>query len=331
VQRREFITFLGSAVAGWPTLVRAQQSKSFRRIGILVPFKKDDEEWQRVLAAFKQRLVDLGWVDGRNVVFDYKFTGGNAGRIRAAAAELAKTEPDVVFASSNVSVAALQAVTRAIPIVFVQVSNPVESGFVVSTSRPGGNVTGFQSFETAIGGKWLEVLREIAPDVHRIAVIFNPNVAANVAFLHAVEATSISSGLTVIAAGARDSVEIERVLTTFASEPNGGVIVTPSPVTVPRDKRDLIIALVARLRLPAVYPYPLFAKSGGLISYEYDQMEQWRGAASQLDRILHGAKPAAIPVQLPTKYQMVINLKTAKALGLTIPPTLLALADEVIE
>ena len=225
----------------------------------------------------------------------------------------------------------LQQATNTIPIVFTQVSDPVGSGFVASLARPGGNITGFQGFEPAIGGKWLEVLREIAPGVRRVAVILNPNVTANVAFLHAAETAAISLGVTVTAAGVRDAADIERILTAFAREPNGGIIVTPSPLTNTTDKRELIMSLAARLRLPAIYPYRLSAASSGLISYSYDQIAQWQGAASYVDRILRGAKPAELPVQAPTKYEMVINLKTAKALGLTVPPTLLARADEVIE
>jgi putative tryptophan/tyrosine transport system substrate-binding protein len=331
MQRREFIRLLGGATAMWPLVARAQQLGRMRRVGVLAPFNKNDPDWQPLLAAFKQRLVDLGWTDGRNLAVDYRFTGGSTEQIRVAAGELIATAPEVIFASSNVSLAALQQATRAIPIIFAQVSDPVGGGFVASLARPGGNITGFQSFEPAIGGKWLELLREIAPEVRRVVVIHNPNVAANVAFLHAAETAATSLRVTVTAAGVRDAADIERALTEFAREPNGGIIVTPSPVTNTIDKRELIFALAARLGLPAIYPYPLSAASTGLISYGYDPIALWQGGATYVDRILRGAKPADLPVQAPIKYEMIINLKTAKALGLTVPPTLLARADEVIE
>jgi putative tryptophan/tyrosine transport system substrate-binding protein len=331
MQRREFITLVGGAAIAWPLAARAQQPDRMRRVGVLALFNKNDPEWQVFLAAFKQRLVDLGWTDGRNLAIDYRFTGGSPEHIRAVAGELVATNPDVIFASSNVSVAALQQATRVIPIIFTQVSDPVGSGVVTNLAHPGGNITGFQSFEPAIGGKWLELLREIAPGVRRVAVIHNPNVTANVAFLHAAETASTSLGMTVTVAGVRDAADIERILTEFTREPNGGIIVTPSPVTVTTDKRELIIALAARLGLPAIYPYRLFPTNGGLISYGYDQLDQWRGAASYVDRILRGANPAELPVQAATKYEMVVNLKAAKALGLDVSLQLQQRADEVIE
>ncbi|HSP49981.1 MAG TPA: ABC transporter substrate-binding protein [Pseudolabrys sp.] len=317
MRRREFIMLLGGAAITWPLAARAQQSERMRRIGVLARFNKNDPELQVNLAAFKQRLVDLGWTDGRNVAIDYRFTSGSAEYIRTVAGELVATTPDVIFAGSNVSVAALPLAANITPIVFTQVSDPVGSGFVASLARPGGNITGFQSYEPAIGGKWLEVLREIAPGVSRVAVVHNPNVTANVAFLHAAETAATSLGVTLTAAGVRDAADIECILTAFAREPNGGIIVTPSPVTNTTEKRELIIALAAWLGLPAIYPYRLSAASSGLISYSYDQMAQWQGGASYVDRVLRGAKPAELPVQAPTKYEMVINLKTAKALGIT--------------
>jgi putative ABC transport system substrate-binding protein len=328
MKRREFITLLSGA-AVWPVLARAQQPERIRRIGVLAAFDKNDPEWQVLLAAFNQRLIDLGWIMGRNIAIDYRYTGGNTENIRVAAGEIVASAPDVIFASSNVSVIALQQATRAVPIVFTQVSDPVGGGFVATLARPGGNITGFQSFDPAIGGKWLEVLKEIAPGVRRVAVVLNPNVAANVAFLHAAEAASTALGITVTAHGALDAADIERILTAFALEPNGGLIVTPNPATT--TNRQLIAALAARLRLPAIYPYRLFSISGGLVSYGYDQMEQWRGVAAYVDHILRGAKASELPVQAPTKYEMIVNLKTAKALGLTVPPALLTRADEVIE
>ena len=330
MKRREFITLIGGAAAVWPVVARAQRER-VRRLGVLAPFDINDPEAQRLLGVFKQRLGSLGWTDGRNLLIDYRFAGGSAENIRNVARELVAAKPDVIFAASNVSIAPLQQATTIIPIVFTQAGDPVGSGFVASLARPGGNITGFQGFEPAIGGKWLEVLREIAPRVRRAAVILNPNVTANVAFLHTAETAAASLGVTVTAAGVRDAADIERILTAFAQEPNGGVIVTPSPLTITNTNRELIISLAAQLHLPAIYPYRLSAASSGLISYAYDAPAQWQGGASYVDRILRGEKPSELPVQAPTKYEMIINLKTAKALGLTIPPTLLARADEVIE
>jgi len=329
MKRREFIALVGGLIT-WPPAAYAQPAR-MRRVGVLAPFDNNDLEGQRLLGAFKQRLVSLGWTEGRNVLIDYRFAGGSAENIRNVARELVAATPDVIFAGSNVSIAPLQQATTTIPIVFVQASDPVGSGFVASLAHPGGNITGFQGYEPAIGGKWLEILREIAPKVRRAAVILNPNVTANVAFLHAAEKAAASLGLTVTAAGVRDAADIERILTAFAQEPNGGVIVTPSPLTNTADKRDLIISLAAQLHLPAIYPYRLSAGSGGLISYSYDAAAQWQGSASYVDRILKGEKPADLPVQAPTKYDLVINLKTAKELGLTVPLHLQQIADEIVE
>lgn len=292
-------------------------------------FAENDEVWQVYLAAFRQRLQHLGWTDCRNVRIDYRFTGENTERIRIGAGELVALAPDVIFVSINPALSALMQSTRTIPIVFTWVSDSVGSGFVASLAHPGGNVTGFHNFEPALGEKWLEALKQIAPGVRRAAVVHVPDIAANVAFLHVVEAASTSLGMKVTAAGVRDAADIERVLTAFAREPNGGLIVTPSPLTATR--RGLIIAAAARLGLPAIYPFRFYSTSGGLVSCGIDQMEQVREAASYVDRILHGANPGELPVQLPTKYQLMINLKTAKALGLTIPKSFLLRADEVIE
>jgi len=330
MRRREFIALVGG-VATWPLAAHAQQPARLRRIGVLAPFDNDDREGQRLLGAFKEGLVSQGWTDGRNLLIDYRFAGGSAENIRTVVRELVAAAPDVIFAASNVSIAPLQQATTIIPIVFVQASDPVGSGFVASLAHPGGNITGFQGYEPAIGGKWLEVLKEIAPNVRRVAVILNPNVTANVAFLHAAEKAAASLELTVTAAGARDAADIERILTAFAQEPNGGVIVTPSPLTNTADKRELIMSLAAKLNLPAIYPYRLSAASSGLISYSYDAAAQWQGSASYVDRILRGAKPSELPVQAPTKYEMIINLKTAKALGLTVPRAMQLSADELIE
>ena len=276
-------------------------------------------------------MADLGWIEGRNLTIDYRFTSGSTQQIRAAVEELVAAAPDVIFAASNVSVAPLQKATSTIPIVFTQVSDPVGSGFVASLARPGGNITRLQGYEPAIGGKWLEMLREIEANVRRAAVLHNPNVTANVVFLKAAEQAAASWGIKVTAAGVSNAAEIEPIVTAFAREPDGSMIVTPSPLTSTTENRALIFALAARLGLPAIYPYRLTAASSGLISYSYEAVAQWQGGATYLDRILRGAKPADLPVQAPTKYEMVINLKTAKAIGLAVPPMLLARADEVFE
>jgi putative ABC transport system substrate-binding protein len=329
MQRRKFLGVLGGVAAAWPLVASAQQPDRVRRIGVLMGFSENDDVWQAYLTAFKQRLQDLGWTDGRNVRFDIRFTGESTERTRIAAAELVALAPDVIFVTTNPVVSALTQATRTIPIVFTWVSDSVGSGYVASLAHPGGNITGFHNFEPAMGGKWLGVLKQIAPRVRRAAVVHVPEIAANVAFIRVAEAASTSLGMTVTAAGVRDAADIERVLTEFAREPNGGLIVTPSPLTA--TKRDLIIAVAARLGLPAIYSFRFYVASGGLVSYGIDQLETVREVASYVDRILRGAKPGELPVQLPTKFQLVVNLKTAKALGLTIPESFLLFADEVIE
>ncbi|HXX06599.1 MAG TPA: ABC transporter substrate-binding protein [Pseudolabrys sp.] len=328
MRRREFITLVGAAVA-WPLAARAQQVERPRRIGVLIPFRESDPETQILLAAFKQRFRDLGWIEDRNVRFDHRYTDGNPEPTRVAAAELVALSPDVILAYANPAVSSLMLVTRTIPIVFTQASDPVGSGFVPNLAHPGGNITGFHAFEPAISGKWLEILKQIAPGVRRVAVVHHPNIAANVAFVRAAEAASPIFGVTVTAAGVRNPSDIERALEEFAREADGGLIVAPAPSTF--DNRELITALAARLRLPAVYSYRFFVTSGGLASYSLEGKDLWRAAASYVDRILRGEKPGDLPVQLPTKYNLVINLNTAKALGITVPQTLLARAEEVIE
>jgi putative tryptophan/tyrosine transport system substrate-binding protein len=329
MKRREFITLLGYATAIWPRAAGAQQGDRVRRIGVLMGFAENDEVWQTYLAAFNRHLRELGWTDGRNIKIDYRFAGESTERIRAAAEELVALAPDVIFVSTNPAVSAVMQATQTIPIVFTWVSDSVGSGFVAGLAHPGGRVTGFHNFEPALGGKWLELLRQIAPGVNRIAVVHVPEIAANVAFLRVVEAASAASGLTVTAAGVRSAADIERALAAFAQESNGGLIVTPSPLTATR--RDVIIASAERLGLPAIYPFRFYAASGGLISYGIDQIEQVRSAASYVDRILRGTNPGDLPVQLPTKFELVINLKTAKPLDLTVSNSMLLLADEVIE
>jgi ABC-type uncharacterized transport system substrate-binding protein len=327
--RREFITLLGGAAAAWPLGARAQQPIGVRRIGVLMNLASEDAEGQARLAAFHQGLQQLGWTVGRNVRMDYRWGAGNADRIRQFAAELVALAPDVILSSGSPSVAAFQQATRTVPVVFVTVVDPVSSGFVDSLARPGGNITGFALYEYSISGKWLALLKEIAPSMTRAAVIRDPALTAGGGQLGVIQAVAPSVGAEVIPVNVRDAGEIERAITAFARSPNGGLIITAS--TLAGVHRDLIVALAARHKLPAVYPVPYFARSGGLISYGPDSVDQYRRAASYVDRILKGEKPADLPVQAPTKYELVINLKTAKALGLEVPPTLLARADEVIE
>jgi putative ABC transport system substrate-binding protein len=327
MRRRAFIAALGSAAA-WPVVAGGQRSDRIRRIGVLHGL--ENEEFYRAwLSAFTQRLQDLGWLDGRNVRIEYRFTGQNPERIRVASEELVALQPDVIFATTNQAVAALLRETRSIPIVFALVSDSVGSGFVASLAHPGGNITGFHNFEPALAGKWLEVLKEIAPGVRRVAFLHVPDIAVHIAFLRVIESASTSLGVTVTSAGIRDADDIKGAITEFAQQPNGGLIVAPSPLTT--IEREPVIMLTARAAMPAIYPFRYFPRDGGLVSYGIDQLEQARGGALYVDRVLRGTNPSDLPVQLPTKYELAVNLKVAKALGLTIPPTLLARADEVIE
>jgi putative ABC transport system substrate-binding protein len=328
VRRRDFITLLCSA-ATWPLGARAQQPEHVRQIGVLGNLATGDPQGQARLAAFRQGLQQLGWTDGRNVRLDIRWAAGDVDRFRKYAAELVALAPDVILSTGSPSAAALQQATRTVPIVFVTVVDPVGSGFVDSLARPGGNITGFTLFEYSISGKWLELLKEIAPSTTRVAVIRDPALAAGGGQFGAVQAVAPSVGIDVTPVNVRDAGEIERAIMAFAHFPNGGLIVTGS--TLATVHRDLIVALAARKKLPAVYTERYFAAAGGLISYGPDIVDQYRRAASYVDRILKGEKPADLPVQAPTKYELVINLKTAKALGLQVPPTLLARADEVIE
>jgi putative ABC transport system substrate-binding protein len=327
VRRREFLTILGGAAAAWPLAARAQQS---RRIGGLISnYSQTDREGQARIAAFLDTFQRLGWTDGRNVGINYRWDAADADHAKASAAELVHSAPDVIVVSGNLALAELHRLTSTIPIVFVQVSDPVDSGFVAGFARPGGNITGFQNFEPAIGGKWLGVIKEAAPNLSRVAVLFGSDTAANVAILRAAEAGAPSLGVVVTAVDIDHGGEIEQAIATFAGQPNGGLIVGPHPYTIAN--RASIIVLAARHRLPAIYPYRYFAAEGGLMSYGPDQIDQWRGAASYVDRILRGEKPGDLPVQAPTKYELVVNLKTAKALGFNIPPGFPLRADEVIE
>jgi putative ABC transport system substrate-binding protein len=328
MRRREFITLLGGAAA-WPLAARAQQPERMRRIGVLIGLLEGDPEGQERLGAFRKGLLELGWVQGRNIQIEYRWAGADTSRLQAYAAELVALKPDVIFAASGTPLAALHRETRTVPIVFTNASDPVDDGFVASWARPGGNITGLPMFEYAIAGKWLELLKRIAPDVTRVAVIYDPSQPSSAGFLRTIETGASSLAVGFTASGARDAAQIEHAVTAFASQPNGSLIVFPS--TVAAVHRDLIITLTARHRLPAVYPYRLFVAAGGLASYSPDLLDLYRRAASYVDRILKGEKPADLPVQAPTKYEFIINLKTAKALGLDVPLHLQQLADEVIE
>jgi putative ABC transport system substrate-binding protein len=329
VRRRYFITLLGGAAAAWPLAARAQQSKRLRRIGVLMPYAANDPQVQTRNAAFLQGLQQLGWTVGNNVQIDYRWSAGNEDDTRKYAAELVALAPDVIFASGSAAVGPLRRATRTVPIVFAVTPDPVGAGFVESLARPGGNITGFTPYEYGIGAKWLEVLKEIAPSVARVAVIRDPTITAGIGLWGAIQSVSPSFGVELRPVDVGDAGEIERALAAFAGSPNGGLILIGSALAIVH--RDLIIALAARYQLPAVYYERYFAAAGGLISYGYDTVEAYRLAAGYVDRILKGEKPADLPVQAPTKYELVINLKTAKALGLTVPETLLARADEVIE
>jgi putative ABC transport system substrate-binding protein len=328
MRRREFITFLAGAAAMWPLAARAQQSDRVRRIGVLMASTADDQEFQARLAAFTQALTQLGWSDGQNLRIDIRWA--TADDIRRHAAELAALAPDVLVAGTGTAtVAPLLQATRTVPIVFVGVIDPVGAGFVASLAEPGGNATGFTIFEYSMSGKWLELLKEIAPNVTRVAVLRDPAIASGIGQFGAVQIVAPSMGVVLSPVDVRDAGEIERAITTLGHSSNGGLIVTASPLATIH--RNLIVSLAARYKLTAVYSARYFAAAGGLISYGGDFLDQSRRAASYVDRILKGEKPADLPVQAPTKYELVINLKTAKALGLTVPPTLLARADEVIE
>jgi putative tryptophan/tyrosine transport system substrate-binding protein len=329
MRRREFITLVGGAAA-WPMVARAQQNERVRRIGVLVASPADDAEWKARLAAFNEGLAQLGWIEGRNVRVDTRWATTNADDLRKQAAELVATTPDVlVAASGTTSVAPLLQATRTVPIVFAIVVDPVGAGFVASLARPGGNATGFTMFEYGMSGKWLELLKQIAPGVTRAAVLRDPAIASGIGQFGAIQAVAPSLGVELSPVDVRDAPEIERAVAAFAGIPNGGLVVTASPSSTIH--RDLIIALAARHKLPAVYWERFYVAAGGLISYGPDRLDQYRQAAGYVDRILKGEKAADLPVQVPTKFQIVINQRTAKALGITVPQSVLTRADEVIE
>jgi putative ABC transport system substrate-binding protein len=330
MRRREFIALIGGAAATWPLAARAQQSERLRRIGVLMPTREDDPDGQQRVALLRQGLSDLGWTEGHNIHIDYRWAGGDAARAKANAAELVSQKPDVIVANSTLLLAAVRNETSTIPIVFVAVGDPIGQGFVSSFAHPGGNITGFTSFEFATGAKWLELIKEIAPELGRIALIFNPEAGPYAEkFVQSIEPLAHSLGVRLTVTPTRDAREIDRALVAASGEPKGGLIVSPDPFTT--GNRGLIISLAARYRLPAIYAYRYFAIDGGLLSYGPEFYETWRRAPTYVDKILMGASPADLPIQQPTKFELVINLKTAKALNLTIPPQLLDRADELIE
>jgi putative ABC transport system substrate-binding protein len=329
VKRRDLITLLGGAAIAWPLAARAQQGEPMRRIGVLLPATADDSDYQARVGAFLQGLQELGWTIGRNMRIDTRWAGVKADDVRRHATELAAFAPDVILATGASTVGPLLQATRTVPIVFPAVSDPVGAGFVDSLARPGGNVTGFLAFEYGLSGKWLELLKQIAPHVMRAAVFRDPAIASGIGQFGAIQAVAPSVGIEVSPVNVRDAGEIERAVATFARSSNGGLIVTSSGSAAVH--RDLIITQAARHKLPAVYWDRAFVAAGGLISYGPDFIDRFRRAASYVDRILKGEKPADLPVQAPTKYETVLNLKTAKALGLDVPASVLTRADEVIE
>jgi putative ABC transport system substrate-binding protein len=328
VNRRDFITLVGGAAAAWPLAARAQRSEPVKRIGMLSTSAADDPEAQARIAAFHQAMQPLGWTVGRTLRIEHRW-GVDVATIRKNAAELVALAPDVILTAGAAGVGPLLDATRTVPIVFVLVADPVGAGFVDSLARPGGNATGFLAVEYGMGGKWLELLKQIAPRVTRAAVIRDPAISAGIGLFGAIQSAAPGLGMDVTPVNVRDESEMERAVAAFARSPNAGMIVTASALA--NAHRDLIIALAARYKLPAVYYSGPFVAAGGLVSYAPDIMDQYRLSAGYVDRILRGAKPADLPVQAPTKYELTVNLKTAKALGLDVPATLLALADEVIE
>jgi putative ABC transport system substrate-binding protein len=325
MKRREFIALIGGA-ATMPLMAQAQQSQQTRRIGVLMPFPKDNPEGQARIAAFLQELQQLGWIDGRNLQIEYRWETSD---IRKAAMELVALSPDVILASTTPALAALQPVTRTVPIVFAQVADPVSAGFVANMAQPGANITGFTNIEYGIGAKWLELLKEIAPHVTRVGVIRDPAVTTSIGQLGAIQSVARSFGVELRPLGGQDPKELENNITEFARGSNCGLITLAVPLSA--NNYSLIISLAARHRLPATYPFRFFVANGGLVCYGPDTIDPYRRAAGYVDRILKGEKPADMPVQAPNKYELVVNLKTAKALGINIPLSLQQRADEVIE
>jgi ABC-type uncharacterized transport system substrate-binding protein len=328
LRRRELITVLGGAAA-WPVVARAQQSERVRRIGVLSGLGENDPQGRARIAAFQEELQKLGWTPGRNIELDVRWADASAEKLRTMSAELVKLAPDVILASATVSLAALQRATSTIPIVFAQVTDPVGAGFVKSLARPGGNITGFTQHEFSIGVKWLELLKEISPRTERVAILYDPKNPADAGYLQIMSPYAPTFGVELFSHPVSEAVEIERAIGSIANKPNGGLVVLPG--SSPSVHRDLVIALAERNRLPAVYPFRYWPARGGLASYGIDNIDLHRRAATYVDRILKGATPAELPVQNATKFELVVNVKTAKALGLDPPITLLARTDEVIE
>jgi putative ABC transport system substrate-binding protein len=329
LRRRDFIALLGGAAAAWPLAARAQQLGQMRRIGVLIGGVENDPEWKTRLSAFTRALADLGWTDGLNLRMEFRWYGDDANRIRALAQELVGLQPDIILANSTPATVALRRETRTIPIVFASVSDPVASGIVPALDRPGENITGFANQEASLGGKWLELLLAIAPGLKRAAIMFNPDTAAVSTYMAPLETSARSLKIAPIIAPVHSEGDIETTIIAVGRDPGGGLVVIPDTFT--NAHRASIIAAAARNSIPAVYFQSNFVRDGGLLAYGVDQVDNWRRAASYVDRILRGAKPGDLPVQFPVKYEMVLNLKTAKALGLSVPPTMLTLADEVIE
>jgi putative ABC transport system substrate-binding protein len=321
LKRREVITLLGGAAASslsWPLAARAQPMARMRRIGVVMAYAESDPNGQIQVAAFRQQLEKLGWIEGNNIRIDFRYAADDPARIRALAVELLGLGADLMVSNSNFVTTILQSEVRSIPLVFVSVSDPIGSGFVKDLARPGGNVTGFANFQASMGGKWLEKLREIAPQVERVGLVMHPE-PPNVGYLKSAEAAAPSLNVKLVRLDVHGGDDIERAIATLAGDSHGGLIIAPN------------VALAARYRLPAIYPFAFYAKQGGLISYGFDAADQFRQGAAYVDRILRGAKPADLPVQNPTKFEIVINLKAAKALGLEVPATVIGLADDVIE
>jgi putative tryptophan/tyrosine transport system substrate-binding protein len=328
MRRREFIVGLGMAAA-LPAVARGQQSEHMRRVAYVTSLSENDPEQQRLVAAFRDGLHDLGWTEGGNIHIDYRFGGGDSGAMPKLVKELMQLHPDVVLAATTPAATAARQQTLSLPIVFVQVPDAVSAGYVTNLAHPEGNITGFTNFEFSIGERWLQIMKDCAPAVNRIAVIFDPANPSWAAYLRTIETAAPSFKVQLTPMGVRDAAEIDSNIESFASEPRGGLIVLPSPVT--QTYRGQIIAIAEQRRLPAIYPYRHFVAEGGLISYGIDLPDLYRHAATYADRILKGAKPADLPVQLPTKFELVINLKTAKAFGFELPASLVARANEVIE
>ncbi len=329
MRRRAFITLLGGAAAAWPLAARAQQPDRVRRIGVLMGTAESDPDQKAMVSVFTLALEDLGWKEGANIRIDRRCAEGDVTGLRTQASELARLGLDVIFAQGTPATTALRQAAPTTPLVFVNISDPIGSGLVSSLAYPGGNITGFTNYELSMGGKWLEILKDIAPRIIRVAAIFNPDNPALAGLSRSIEAAASTLGIQVVQRPSRNAEELERTISAFASEPNGGLLVLLDFVTLAH--RDLIIRLATQHRLPAGYALRIFAASGGLISYGVDPVDLFRRAASYVDRVLKGVKPADLPVQQPIKFELVINLKTAKELGLAVPETLLARADEVIE